>query len=82
MPNHPENDHGNPFNQEIEKFDMSLDDADVTLLDTLQTNSADVVQQLSEKDLRKIVGAAHHDLLYTSGNHAYFKIWEELHRVK
>ena len=81
MLNHPENDHSTPFNPENEKLDPSLDDNDVTLLDALQTNS-DVTEKLSEKDIRKIIAEAHHDLLYTSGNHAYVKIWEELHRVK
>jgi hypothetical protein len=83
MPNHPENDYIASSTQEIERVDTSFDDNDVTLLDldALQSNS-DTAQQLSVKDIQKIVAGAHHDLLYTSGNDAYIKIWEELHRVK
>jgi hypothetical protein len=65
-----------------EELEASFDENDITLLDTLSARSGHAVEQLSEQEIRKIIGAANHDLLYTSGNNAYIKTWDELNRLK
>jgi hypothetical protein len=59
-----------------EELEASFDENDITLLDTLSARSGHAVEQLSD------IGAANHDLLYTSGNNAYIKTWDELNRLK
>jgi hypothetical protein len=70
-------DHGTIKKEESEAPD---DENDVTLLNALSTRSG--LDGLSKQEIHKIVGEAHHDLLYTCGNSAYKNVWEELHRIK
>jgi hypothetical protein len=36
----------------------------------------------TDKEICQIVGKAHHDLLFASGNKAYKMLWKELHDMK
>jgi hypothetical protein len=69
------------FQPKKEELDLlAPDDNDITLLDALSTT--DAVAQLPKEEIKEIIRGAHHELLYTSGNGAYIKVWNELHRVK
>jgi hypothetical protein len=69
--------------KEESDLDLSLDDSenDITLLD-VSASSLHAGNKLSKQEICEVIRGAHHDLLYSSANSAYVKIWEELHRVK
>jgi hypothetical protein len=67
---------------QLKKEELNLlvpDDNDITLIDALSSHA---VAQLLKEEIQEIIRGAHHELLYTSGNSAYNKVWNELHHVK
>ncbi|KAM6501492.1 hypothetical protein JOM56_004506 [Amanita muscaria] len=67
----------------LDAVNNSQNPSSLTILDT--DNSQDLsspLLTLTDSQIRNIVGRAHHDLLFESGNNAYTTIWNELHEMR
>ncbi|KAM6489419.1 hypothetical protein JOM56_015136 [Amanita muscaria] len=67
----------------LDAVNNSQNPSSLTILDT--DNSQDLsspLLTLADSQICNIVGRAHHDLLFESGNNAYTTIWNELHEMR